>query len=55
MGVIEHFFRRFSQDVKIFGKGNPHKILALDCGIKHNMIRNLIKVEKSTKNHICIG
>ena len=28
----------------MFGEGNPHRIVVLDCGIKHNMIRNLVKV-----------
>lgn len=29
-------------EVRIFGKGNPYKILAVDCGIKSNMIRMLV-------------
>jgi len=28
---------------KIFGKGNPVRILALDCGIKYNIIRQLVQ------------
>ena len=28
----------------MFGHGNPIKVIAVDCGIKHNMIRTLIKV-----------
>eukprot|EP00058_Branchiostoma_floridae_P013144 XP_002598632.1 hypothetical protein BRAFLDRAFT_67029 [Branchiostoma floridae] len=32
-----------TKEVQIFGKGNPVKIVAVDCGIKHNMIRNLVK------------
>ncbi|KAI0219856.1 Carbamoyl-phosphate synthase [ammonia], mitochondrial [Lamellibrachia satsuma] len=32
-----------TKEVKTFGEGNPHRILVLDCGIKHNMIRNLVK------------
>ncbi|ELU17498.1 hypothetical protein CAPTEDRAFT_183040 [Capitella teleta] len=32
-----------TKEVKMFGVGNPHRILVLDCGIKHNMIRNLVK------------
>ncbi|GAB1603066.1 carbamoyl-phosphate synthase [ammonia], mitochondrial-like [Argonauta hians] len=32
-----------TNEVKYYGKGNPFKILAVDCGIKHNMIRSLIK------------
>jgi carbamoyl-phosphate synthase (ammonia) len=30
------------KEVRVFGKGNPHKILAVDCGIKNNMIRMLV-------------
>ena len=32
------------QEVKVFGEGNPMKVLALDCGIKQNMIRHLVQV-----------
>lgn len=32
------------QDVKVFGKGNPTKVVAVDCGIKNNVIRLLVKV-----------
>lgn len=32
-----------TNDVKYYGKGNPLKILAVDCGIKHNIIRSLVK------------
>jgi len=28
---------------KIYGEGNPIKILSVDCGIKNNIIRNLVK------------
>ena len=28
----------------MFGKGNPIKVVAVDCGIKHNIIRLLVKV-----------
>ena len=28
--------------VRVFGKGNPIKVLAVDCGMKHNMIRELV-------------
>ena len=31
-----------TKEVKIYGKGNPHKILAVDCGIKSNIIRMLV-------------
>ena len=30
-------------DLQVYGKGNPLKIVALDCGIKHNMIRCLVQ------------
>jgi len=30
-----------TKDVKVYGKGNPMKILAVDCGIKANIIRQL--------------
>ncbi|XP_033124617.1 carbamoyl-phosphate synthase [ammonia], mitochondrial-like [Anneissia japonica] len=29
--------------VKVYGDGNPYKILAVDCGVKHNIIRSLVK------------
>jgi carbamoyl-phosphate synthase (ammonia) len=29
--------------VRTFGRGNPLKILAVDCGIKYNIIRQLVK------------
>ncbi|XP_006824146.1 carbamoyl-phosphate synthase [ammonia], mitochondrial-like [Saccoglossus kowalevskii] len=32
-----------TEDVMVFGKGNPHKIIAVDCGIKNNIIRCLVK------------
>ncbi|RLN44376.1 hypothetical protein BBI17_000937, partial [Phytophthora kernoviae] len=32
-----------TKEVKIYGKGNPLKILAVDCGIKYNIIRELVK------------
>lgn len=35
------------QEVKVFGKGNPVKVVAVDCGIKHNIIRLLVKVRFS--------
>lgn len=28
----------------MFGKGNPTKVVAVDCGIKNNVIRLLVKV-----------
>ncbi|EDL00247.1 mCG121563 [Mus musculus] len=32
-----------TKDVKVFGKGNPTKVVAVDCGIKNNVIRLLVK------------
>ncbi|XP_077997955.1 carbamoyl-phosphate synthase [ammonia], mitochondrial-like isoform X2 [Glandiceps talaboti] len=32
-----------TDEVKVFGKGNRYKIIAIDCGIKHNIIRSLVK------------
>uniref|UniRef100_UPI00398E636B carbamoyl-phosphate synthase [ammonia], mitochondrial isoform X2 n=1 Tax=Pristiophorus japonicus TaxID=55135 RepID=UPI00398E636B len=32
-----------TKEVKIYGKGNAIKIVAVDCGIKHNIIRLLVK------------
>ena len=32
-----------TKEVQYFGKGNPHKIVALDCGIKSNIIRMLVE------------
>ena len=31
-----------TKEVQFFGKGNPHKIVAVDCGIKSNIIRMLV-------------
>lgn len=31
-----------TKTVQIFGKGNPHRILAVDCGMKSNIIRMLV-------------
>ncbi|XP_063286024.1 carbamoyl-phosphate synthase [ammonia], mitochondrial [Pelobates fuscus] len=32
-----------TQEIKVYGKGNPVKIVAVDCGVKHNIIRQLVK------------
>ena len=32
-----------TKEVKFYGKGNPIKILAVDCGMKYNIIRELVK------------
>ncbi|XP_015213760.2 carbamoyl-phosphate synthase [ammonia], mitochondrial isoform X2 [Lepisosteus oculatus] len=32
-----------TKEEKVFGKGNPIKVVAVDCGIKHNIIRLLVK------------
>mmetsp|Transcript_26422 Transcript_26422/g.40908 ORF Transcript_26422/g.40908 Transcript_26422/m.40908 type:complete len:1515 (+) Transcript_26422:117-4661(+) len=31
------------EGVTVYGKGNPVKIIAVDCGMKHNIIRQLVK------------
>lgn len=31
------------KEIEIFGKGNPIKIVCVDCGVKENIIRNLVK------------
>ncbi|NXO14277.1 CPSM synthase, partial [Oriolus oriolus] len=33
-----------TKEVKIYGRGNPVKVVAVDCGLKHNIIRLLVKV-----------
>ncbi len=40
---VHHDFFCF-KDIQVFGKGNPIKVVAVDCGIKHNIIRLLVKV-----------
>ncbi|XP_030064892.1 carbamoyl-phosphate synthase [ammonia], mitochondrial [Microcaecilia unicolor] len=32
-----------TKEPKVYGKGNPSKIVAVDCGVKNNMIRQLVK------------
>ncbi|KAJ8282992.1 hypothetical protein COCON_G00055110 [Conger conger] len=32
-----------TKETVVFGKGNPIKVVAVDCGIKHNIIRLLVK------------
>ncbi|XP_069472013.1 carbamoyl-phosphate synthase [ammonia], mitochondrial [Ambystoma mexicanum] len=32
-----------TKDIKVYGKGNPVKLVAVDCGVKHNIIRQLVK------------
>uniref|UniRef100_A0A8C8G1E9 Carbamoyl-phosphate synthase [ammonia], mitochondrial n=1 Tax=Oncorhynchus tshawytscha TaxID=74940 RepID=A0A8C8G1E9_ONCTS len=32
-----------TKETRVFGKGNPIKVVAVDCGIKHNIIRLLVK------------
>uniref|UniRef100_A0A3Q3JR93 ATP-grasp domain-containing protein n=1 Tax=Monopterus albus TaxID=43700 RepID=A0A3Q3JR93_MONAL len=46
--VVEQLWERLNppptyQEIKVFGKGNPIKVVATDCGIKHNIIRLLVK------------
>ncbi|NXB51836.1 CPSM synthase, partial [Leucopsar rothschildi] len=33
-----------TKEVKVYGRGNPIKVVAVDCGLKHNIIRLLVKV-----------
>lgn len=46
------FFLTYVKEVRIYGKGNPIKIVAVDCGLKHNAVRLLVKVNQhvSEKN-----
>ncbi|XP_009995229.1 PREDICTED: carbamoyl-phosphate synthase [ammonia], mitochondrial [Chaetura pelagica] len=32
-----------TKEVKVYGRGNPIKVIAIDCGLKHNVIRLLVK------------
>ncbi|KAL0963732.1 hypothetical protein UPYG_G00310170 [Umbra pygmaea] len=32
-----------TKEIRVFGKGNPIKVVAVDCGIKYNIIRLLVK------------
>ncbi|XP_075036384.1 carbamoyl-phosphate synthase [ammonia], mitochondrial [Mixophyes fleayi] len=32
-----------TKEIRVFGKGNPVRIVAVDCGVKHNIIRQLVK------------
>lgn len=32
-----------TKEVKVYGKGNPVKVLAVDCGMKYNIIRQLVQ------------
>ncbi|XP_006022338.2 carbamoyl-phosphate synthase [ammonia], mitochondrial isoform X1 [Alligator sinensis] len=34
-----------TKEVKVYGHGNPIKVVAVDCGLKHNAIRLLVKRE----------
>ncbi len=31
------------KEPRVFGKGNAVKVLAVDCGIKYNIIRHLVR------------
>lgn len=33
-----------TKEIRVFGEGNPHKIIAVDCGIKHHIIRSFVNV-----------
>ncbi|NXT25397.1 CPSM synthase, partial [Syrrhaptes paradoxus] len=32
-----------SYEVRVYGRGNPIKVVSVDCGLKHNVIRLLVK------------
>ncbi|XP_054236975.1 carbamoyl-phosphate synthase [ammonia], mitochondrial isoform X2 [Indicator indicator] len=32
-----------TKEVKVYGRGNPVKVVAVDCGLKHNVVRLLLK------------
>lgn len=32
-----------TKEIKVYGKGNPVKIMAVDCGMKYNIIRQLVR------------
>jgi carbamoyl-phosphate synthase (ammonia) len=39
-----HLVDRVSlNEPKVYGKGNKHKVIAVDCGMKYNIIRQLVK------------
>ena len=48
--VFEMMYFVFFQEVKMYGVGNPYRVVAIDCGIKHNMIRHLVQVDL-----MCLG
>ena len=37
------------QEPQIYGKGNTHKVLAVDCGTKHSILRNLVQRDCEVK------
>ncbi|ETE64371.1 Carbamoyl-phosphate synthase [ammonia], mitochondrial, partial [Ophiophagus hannah] len=41
--IMFFFFLTYVKEVRIYGKGNPIKIVAVDCGVKHNAVRLLVK------------
>ncbi|XP_067844338.1 carbamoyl-phosphate synthase [ammonia], mitochondrial [Heptranchias perlo] len=43
LGLMKYVESEFIQEIKVYGKGNPIKIVAVDCGVKHNIIRLLVK------------
>ena len=41
---LDHLVDQVStKEVKVYGKGNQTKLLAVDCGMKYNIIRQLVK------------
>jgi carbamoyl-phosphate synthase large subunit/carbamoyl-phosphate synthase small subunit len=37
------------KQVQVYGSGNPRKVIAIDCGIKHNIIRMLVQRDMEVK------
>ena len=40
MDIIKHVT---CKEVKVYGQGNRYKVVAIDCGMKYNIIRELVK------------
>lgn len=32
-----------TKDIKVYGSGNATKVIAVDCGMKYNIIRQLVR------------
>jgi carbamoylphosphate synthase small subunit len=40
-----------TKEVRVFGKGNAVKVLCVDCGIKLNIVRKLVKKGAEVSHH----